>query len=148
MHLVKWAHAAPAKEKRKKSVETLTKAARLIETQRKLASPGSSVNQRAEFLLLKWREKESLLNTCFILPVSVMWGHVLCQLLDNILIPKDERRRLKTRKMKGESGSRQFAGFRLKLQVQQMVYGLNITGQENTGRKRDSKNIIKELATR
>lgn len=86
-----------------KNMEALTKAARLIDTQRKLASPGSGVNQRAELLPLKGREKESLLNPCFILPVSVMLGHVLGKLLDKILILKDEQGRLKNRKMIRES---------------------------------------------
>lgn len=85
-----------------KNMEALTKAARLIETQRKLASPGSSVNQRAEFLPLKGREKESLLNTCFILPVSVMLGHVLGKLLDKILILKDEQGRFVIKKQENE----------------------------------------------
>lgn len=49
----------------------------------------------AEFLPRKGREKGSLLNTCFILPVSVMLGRVLCKLLDKILILKDEQGPLK-----------------------------------------------------
>lgn len=67
MRLVKLAHTVPVKKKKKKQAHT--KATRLIETQRKLVSPGSRVNQRAEFLPRNAREKGSLLNMCFILPV-------------------------------------------------------------------------------
>lgn len=37
------------------------------------------------------REKKSLLNTYFIRPVSGMLGHILSQLLDNILIFTDKK---------------------------------------------------------
>lgn len=48
-----------------KYMQALTKATRLIETQRKLVSPGSRVNQRAEFLPQKGREKGKLVKHVF-----------------------------------------------------------------------------------